>query len=410
MDNCRYQPRENFGAGLESAWDKKLNRPVLMEPGRGDLAVRAVLLAGIYHRHILRALDYLPGAGRDHIVFEASRGGTLAQAAPSAPVKYRVGWAIQACYALECLQRRGLGPGPLRLDRVFLDGDDQIKLLPGGASSAGDLLSFGGFLEDLFSAGGKRVPPRIAKIIQGCHEGRWSIGEMQHLLQKAASPQKPDPMRIIQAVGVGLIGCLLPEAGWVEPVAGSVLAWLDVRVGLGLMLPWGVWTIARVDPGAGTCLAASLLLAFPHVVGKRSRLTLLLCLAPVFFWLGMGYVPGWLAGWLWGPIPGALVGGGGYWLHLILNQLDKAPLWPRLGALLLETLARRQKLLAASMAAGAVGLVRGRPWGLVLVLGLMILLEVRWPGLWDVLQLPGSGLILLLWQVKHRQMAPDLPE
>ena len=98
------------------------------------------------------------------------------------------------------------------------------------------------------------------------------------------------------------------------------------------MLPWGVWTIAKVDPAGGICLAVPLLFAFPYVIGKGSKLTLLLCLSPVLCRLGLGYSSGWLAGWLWGPIAGALVGAGGCWLHLILSRVEQTAL----PALLLE--------------------------------------------------------------------------
>ena len=63
--------------------------------------------------------------------------------------------------------------------------------------------------------------------------------------------------------------------GWTLPVAGGLLAFLDLRLGLGLTLPWGVWTVARANPAAGLCLAAPLLLAFPYVIGKGSQPALL---------------------------------------------------------------------------------------------------------------------------------------
>ena len=399
----RYQRRENLGAGLALAWDEKLNRSVLLQSGMGDLALRGAALAGVHHRHILRVLDYMPGAGRDHIVFEAPRGASLAQAAPSAAARQKMGWAIQTCHALECLARRGLGPDSLELSLVFLDDHGQIKLLPGKMSPGDVLPAFGHFLAELFSAGGKRVPVRIARIIHGCRGGRLTMGQVQGLLHDAARPRGAEPARLIHGVGVGRIGCLPPEGGWVLPAAGGVLAFLDLRVGLGLVLPWGVWTIAKVDPAGGICLAVPLLFAFPYVIGKGSKLTLLLCLSPVLCRLGLGYSSGWLAGWLWGPIAGALVGAGGCWLHLILSRVEQTTL----PALLLEMIGWWRQILAASLAPGAVGLVRGRRWGIVLLLGLTTLLTLCRPGLWDPLQLPGLWLLLLLWQRKGRQIFLD---
>jgi len=396
----RYQLRGDYGPGRALAWDKKLNRPVLLQSGMGDLAA----LARVRHRHILQILDCLPGPGGDHIVLEAPGGGSLAQAAPSASWRERVNWAVQVGHALECLGRHGLGPGSLDLSLVFLDGSGQIKLLPGETGGDDLLPSFGDFLAELFSAGGKGVPRRIARIVRGCHRGRLTIGQAQGLLHGAASPRRADPARIVHGAGVGLIGLVFSQGGWTLPVAGGLLAFLDLRLGLGLTLPWGVWTVARANPAAGLCLAAPLLLAFPYVIGKGSQPALLLCLAPVLFRLGLGYSPGLLAGWLWGPVAGALVGAGGSWLHLVLSRSGQASLW----ALLLEMTEWRQQVFAASLAAGAAGLAKGRRWGAVLPLGAMAVLAVYLPGLWDLSQLPGSWLSLLFWQMKHRQLVPDL--